>query len=357
MDGLRAVAAFLVVLDHCGVWSVAGGFGVLAFFVLSGFLITWRLLEEDEAAGTVSLRGFYVRRMLRIFPPFYAYWLLLTVTLLLLDKRIVWPQSIASLLYVNNYYQAIFGDPNTGLSHTWSLAVEEQFYLLWPPVFLLLRADRDRMAKALMAGVGLVWVHRLLIRFVLGVGQGYVYEAFDTRADHLMIGCLLAVVLRYEMFPRFWGAVCVRPAAFTVPAALLACSLAAQTALGHAYRDGAGFVFDPLLTAVVLAQLIAFRDAAAFRWLDTRPARYLGRISYSTYLYQQVMIGPALRALSAFPAVIQIPGAIAGVLAAASVSHFAVERPFLHGGRKLVGFLPEAGPSRARESSPNVVGG
>src|SRR5438270_11804150 len=107
LDGLRMVAVFLVVFYHFGFAAVPAGHGVLAFFVLSGFLVTWLLLKEDEKYGSISLRLFYVRRSLRIFPAFYVYWLLLTASLLIFHKQIIWAQAISSLAYVNNYYQAI----------------------------------------------------------------------------------------------------------------------------------------------------------------------------------------------------------------------------------------------------------
>ncbi|HSR06312.1 MAG TPA: acyltransferase, partial [Bryobacteraceae bacterium] len=83
LDGLRAIAAFLVVFYHAGVAWSPGGLGVLTFFVLSGFLITWLLLKEEEQSGTISLKSFYIRRSLRIFPAFYAYWFLVSAALLL----------------------------------------------------------------------------------------------------------------------------------------------------------------------------------------------------------------------------------------------------------------------------------
>jgi peptidoglycan/LPS O-acetylase OafA/YrhL len=126
--------------------GINGGTGVLVFFVLSGFLITWLLLKEEERFGTISLKLFYLRRTLRIFPAFYVYWILLVGSVLIVGRRVLIAQAVCSLLYVNNYYQAIFGDPNTGLSHTWSLGIEEQFYLLWPVTFLLLKANKRRIS-------------------------------------------------------------------------------------------------------------------------------------------------------------------------------------------------------------------
>src|SRR5437868_9569428 len=120
LDGLRAIAALLVVVFHFGIPFVSGGAGVLMFFVLSGFLITWLLLRENDETGTISLRNFYVRRSLRIFPAFYCYAAVLFAVILIRHTTIVWPQAFAALFYVNNYYQALKGDPNTGFSHTWS---------------------------------------------------------------------------------------------------------------------------------------------------------------------------------------------------------------------------------------------
>ena len=208
LDGLRAVAAFLVVFSHIGIYFMPGGLGVLMFFVLSGFLITWLLLKENEKFGNVSLRNFYFRRSLRIFPAFYCYALLYLGLMILLHKKVIWSQAVCALLYVNNYYQAIHGDPNTGLSHTWSLGIEEQFYLLWATAFLLLRKRRERLAWVLVVVIAAIWIHREVLHFLFGVWQGYIYEAFDTRADHLLIGCFLAVVLRSGFLVRFWKAIC-----------------------------------------------------------------------------------------------------------------------------------------------------
>ncbi|HMB27009.1 MAG TPA: acyltransferase, partial [Blastocatellia bacterium] len=130
LDGIRAIAVFLVIFYHFGFAWAPGGLGVTMFFVLSGFLITWLLLKENGKYGDVSLKGFYLRRVLRIFPAFYVYWTALVFLLLLKGKDVLWPHAISSFFYVSDYYNAILGDPNNGFSHTWSLAIEEQFYLL-----------------------------------------------------------------------------------------------------------------------------------------------------------------------------------------------------------------------------------
>src|SRR5256885_10455621 len=185
LDGIRAVAVSLVVLYHLNLPGVPGGMGVLIFFVLSGFLISWLLLKEEERFGHISLKLFYARRTLRIFPAFYVYWFLIIALWIISSRHIFRAQALSSFFYVSNYYQAIFGDPNTGLSHTWSLGVEEQFYLLWPICFILLKRNQNRLRFLLCATAG-VWIYRELLVFVFHDPQGYIYEAFDTRADHLM---------------------------------------------------------------------------------------------------------------------------------------------------------------------------
>ena len=330
LDGLRAIAAFMVVFYHFGIPFVSGGIGVLMFFVLSGFLITWLLLRENDGMGTVSLRKFYVRRSLRIFPAFYCYAIILFgVVFIRRHARIVWPQALAALFYVGNYYQALNGDPNTGFSHTWSLAIEEQFYVLWPMTFLLLRRNYKRMSQFLAGAILAIWVYREALVFIFHVDQRYIYEAFDTRADHLLIGCLLAVVLKAGMFPRFWNWIAVRSWAAVVVAALLALSSALEYIYGHSYRDAISFVISPVLVAIWITQLIALRGAPLWRWTSWVWVRYLGRISYSVYLYQQLLVDVPKKLLTHLPVVLQLAATVALIVAVASMSHYFVERPFL----------------------------
>ena len=117
---------------HFGIDAVPGDLGVSAFFVLSGFLITWLLLKEYRDTGTISLRRFYTRRMLRIFPAYYVF----VAASFAIDtvRGDHWRPGLglSALLYVVNYYNAFQGHPATSIAHAWSLGIEEQFYLLWP---------------------------------------------------------------------------------------------------------------------------------------------------------------------------------------------------------------------------------
>jgi peptidoglycan/LPS O-acetylase OafA/YrhL len=328
LDGIRAIAAAMVVVNHHDFTFVSGALGVTMFFVLSGFLITWLLLGEAERHGTVSLRDFYMRRLLRIFPAFYAFCALVIGLAVVTHKELHWPQTIASLLYVNNYYEAINGEVATPLSHSWSLAIEEQFYLLWPLAFLLLRRNRATMARALAVTIVVVWVYRATLSFA-GVPWTYIHYAFDTRADHLLVGCLLAVILRAGYAKGAVRLVSSRVWLSIATVLALEASVVAGHTFGNHYKQAFGFAIEPVLIAALIVQVIALRDTRLWRWLNWRSMTFLGTISYSIYLYQQIVAGPVSRALDAAPAAIQLVVSAAVILVLATGSYLIVERPFL----------------------------
>jgi peptidoglycan/LPS O-acetylase OafA/YrhL len=302
---------------------------VTVFFVLSGFLITWLLLKENDRSGTVSLSGFYMRRVLRIFPAFYCYWVLLIALLLVTHKAIPWPHAWSSFFYTSNYYIALFGDPENGFSHTWSLAIEEQFYLLWPLAFLLWRRNLVRLTTYLVCIICAVWLYRAALVFLLKVDPAYIYAAFDTRLDHLMVGCLLAVVLKRGAFSAFWEKVCANVYLQFLTVALLAGSIFLGELWYDRYRDVFGFAVEPLLFALLVVQLIRFCTSLPWRWIEWPVLRYLGRISYSLYLYQQITLYPVRKALAAQPVIIQLAVAIGLTVVVATASYYLIERPFL----------------------------
>lgn len=306
-----------------------GAHGVMIFFVLSGFLITWLLLKENERAGTISLAGFYRRRVLRIFPAFYIYWLLLVALLLVTGKAIPWAHAWSAFFYMSNYYLALHGDPSNGFSHTWSLAIEEQFYLLWPLLFLIWRKNLKRLAIFIATLVAAVWVYRAGLTYVLRVDQSYIYAAFDTRLDHLMMGCLLAVLLRIEALTFLWRATTAHLLLPLVTIALLLVSIYVGNAYVYRYRDVFGFALDPLLIAILLTQLIALSDTSLWSWTEWRVMKFLGRVSYSLYLYQQITLYPVRKVLGGQPVVLQLAAAILVTVIVATLSYYLIEQPFL----------------------------
>jgi peptidoglycan/LPS O-acetylase OafA/YrhL len=333
----------LVIAYHAG-YGIPGDLGVTGFFVLSGFLITWLLLREHDQSGTVSLRGFYLRRTLRIFPAYYAF----VVFSLLTDSALghAWtPGQVQSALsYTVNYYNA-FNNHEGPIPHTWSLAVEEQFYLCWPFLFLLLLRRGEGVLRtgllALTAGV-LLWRSFL---YVSGTaGSAYVYNALDTRFDSLSIGCLLAVLLRHPAAHRAGRALAVRPWLPVATAALIAWSRTGGT---EAYHYSLGFTVDSLLIAVLIVQLLQLHPSALWRWLDHRFTRYLGALSYPLYLWH--LVGLAIGGKLAFlPEAGQDVAGAAVAVALAAGSYHLLEQPVLKLKPRLQARLFPAPPASSR---------
>src|SRR5437867_3430823 len=251
LDGLRAVAVFTVVAAHANSpLHIPGDLGVSAFFVLSGFLITRLLVREREKTGEVSIRRFYLRRTMRIFPAYYAF-LLLSYTL---DAHAgqQWGKALLvnTFTYTVNYFNAFNHHPSTSVAHAWSLAVEEQFYLLWPLAFVILAA---RGRRALVTGVSLGALAAVAWRSWLILGAhadvSYVYNAFDTRFDNLAVGCLLALVVDCDIVVGAVGAWAKQP---WFPFVTLALLLTSRLASREAYHYSIGFTVDALLLAVLI---------------------------------------------------------------------------------------------------------
>lgn len=322
LHGLRAVAVATVMGFHAGSPWFPAGQGVTLFFILSGFLITWLLIQERRTTGTVSLGAFYARRSLRIFPAFYVYWALVVGLLIVAGREIHWGHVWSSFAYVGNYWIAWGLPENASLSHTWSLAIEEQFYLILPGLFALARGHTRRLAAVLATIVLVVWGNRV-VRVVGGAGEEWLYHATDTRIDHLLVGCLLAIAVSRGL-PAWCDRLLTRPACIGAVALLLASMVASQVSPLH-YRMTVGFAVEPMFLAVILAQAVALRP----RFLHLAPIEHIGRISYGVYLYQQIGM-PAGQAL--MPGSILIVDLAAGValsLLAAEVSYRLVERRFL----------------------------
>jgi peptidoglycan/LPS O-acetylase OafA/YrhL len=310
--GIRGIAAMAVVLSHVGVPLLDAQYPVICFFVLSGFLITHLLLTELDKSGDISLRRFYLRRALRIFPAFYGYAFCYIVGRIILKLPIDWPTLASCLTYTSNYFFAFGGHPLGTMLHTWSLAVEEQFYFLWP--FLLWRFGHNRrgLLKGLVWAIVCIWTYRWIMD--LYFPGTYVSGAFETRSDALAIGCLLAIANREFRIPRWL--IDQKWLGLAAIVAICACSVT--------QLNGARFAWSlvALACAVILIQAIAHSQSGWYHWLDSWPLHALGVISYSLYLYH-----PFANRLPA--ALRHLPIEIAFAITLATASYFIVERPFL----------------------------
>ena len=328
LDGLRAIAAWTVVFYHLGIGWMPGSQAVLLFFVLSGFLITWLLLDEEERHGGISLRGFYLRRSLRIFPPFYAYWLVSVAAMAIMHQPMQWPVMWASFFYVSNWYHALHGVVGSAVSHCWSLGLEEQYYLLWPLAFFWM--GRHKQQRHVWVGLVIVavWIHRI-VALQRGVSADYIYHALDTRADHVLVGTWLALALRAGKLRPLMNLLGRHGWLLLVNLAVLGWQLAHDFTPLLGGMLGIGFLIEPVLFALLIVQLVAHHTHPAVRWLDHRVFTHLGLLSYSTYLWHQLPVAGIRKLWPDWSAPVKIAVAIVAVLAAAHVSYYLVERPFL----------------------------
>ena len=334
LDGIRALAAMIVFVGHAGLQQfVAGGFGVTVFFFLSGFLITTLLRREYERSGGISLKAFYLRRVYRIFPPLY----LVLVVLLALALAGVFPTDMqggavaAQFAHLTNYAVILLGDgakppivPYT--VPMWSLAVEEHFYLLFPLGLLaLLRRGGCRGAAAgLAVACAAVLLWRVLLWLALPDATHYIYHATDTRVDSLLFGCILGLWLNPALDPaptsigeRTWFAIC---------AFALAVLLLTFLYRDDLFRDTLRFTLQGMALFPLFYCAVRFSHWPLFSWLNSRPARMLGLVSYTFYLCHAAALGVAYQLVGSGLAKGLVGFAIAVAFSAAS--YLLIERRF-----------------------------
>jgi peptidoglycan/LPS O-acetylase OafA/YrhL len=338
LDGFRAVSILLVLGFHgmgpVTTWvgaTFAGWAGVEIFFVISGFLITGLLIREQQEFGSFSFKRFYIRRALRIFPAYYLF-----LAILFYVKGWEWRGAFAVAgCYLTNY-DTVFGwnqIHGSGLIHTWSLAVEEQFYLLWPLTFYLC-GKRAPIFAAVTIVVVALWRSVL---FLHGESWEYIGSGFFTRLDCLMAGCL-AAMLWSEPRPRAYLQKALG-GGWTAAALALALFCSSQT-LGHASDGNPLFWFlryplHAILIALFIVALCATPTSGVARALSIPVMVWIGRLSYSLYLWHGFIFQKTDWYLGRF-----VPSGpyhdlvmegvrFLAVLAVASASYYIIECPFL----------------------------
>lgn len=327
LDGLRAVAILMVIYSHAVqtyhwnsvvpfVWRLTpGATGVTIFFVLSGYLITTLLLHEHRTRGRIHLAKFYARRLWRIMP---AYLVFLVIIKLLASTGTVdadWHSFSAALLFVGNYLQQPWI-----LGHTWSLAVEQQFYLLFP--LLLLWGLRPKNTGALfvilVATLGIAVSVRWLSK-VQGVWPVNTDYSFEGRADALAIGCLCAIFQqRAQLQPLSKWQLQLERWALPLSTTLVLIAIALPAGIARALLHN---TLLSLATALVIHACTTQPGLLLTRALETKPLRAIGLISYSLYLWQQLWLTPGLN--------IALPWALLGAVTTGAASYWLVEQPAL----------------------------
>jgi peptidoglycan/LPS O-acetylase OafA/YrhL len=294
LDGLRALAIIAVLLGHAGFTRVTGSaHGVSIFFVVSGYLITSLLLAERDRTGRIGLRAFYRRRFARLAPV-----LVLSVVVsigygLITDRSdsTLWIGAISALTYVMNLVVAFGGLAHGGAGwtlfrHTWSLAIEEQFYIVWPTVILITLRRHRELVLVWIAGA--ISIFALTDRIVLNAEHASTYRlayGSDTRADALMFGCALAVLLRRDGF-RVWAHRRATP--MTVIGSVGLMVLVLQGAIVR--LDPGGYSAAAFCTALVVAAVVANDSTVSATFLAGRVLTAIGRLSYGIYLWNVLLL-------------------------------------------------------------------
>ena len=298
LDGLRGVAILFVLLDHGAIVSTGFGFvAVNTFFVLSGFLITCLLVAEKDGSGKIDFISFYCRRALRLLPALLAMLLAFLVFAFLAYPH---PRAIRELsealcafFYCMNFAQIFEFGRDGSLGHTWSLAIEEQFYFVWPVLlsFLLVKTSR----RSLLCWIFLGAFSSAALRFFLYQGDADItrhlvrlFVGPDMRADSLLLGCFAGIIVSSNLLPRdgLWLRLLKTGGPF------LALGLVALAACWEfsPWMICAGWFLESILAAALIMQLVKIPGGILHRVLENRVLVYVGQISYGLYVWHFPML-------------------------------------------------------------------
>jgi len=289
LDGFRGLAVLLVICDHAHIPMGAATVGVDLFFVLSGFLITSLLVREHDRTGRISLKHFYSRRARRILPGLF----LLTVGIAAVSLSIHqlqdrWPlswQIATTWTFTSNMTVWLAKAPIGAFTATWSLACEEQFYLLWP-LLLLFALRRRWSARRIVACLGVAIV-LLVVAAWFATAHVPTSEPFFSpigRAAELLLGCALALSWRYRLIPHWVEGRATGPLALAAGTALMIAPLYRPSLDAEVVYEGAA-----LAGALILLGLLTQPHGVMYRCFTFRPLRYTGKISYGLYLYNDAV--------------------------------------------------------------------
>ena len=347
LDGIRAIAVIMVLAYHLKLALFKSGFlGVTVFFVLSGYLITGILISEVEEEGTIDLKNFWLRRIRRLVPAVMS----MAVVIIFVStvvNRVIFTKGckdfLASVLGFNNWWQ-IFnkvsyfeaaGVPSP-FTHCWSLAIETQFYLIYPLILLgiykLAKSRGEGRAKRglLFAGVtlllALISVILMIVLFEPQQDASRVYYGTDTRAFSLLFGALLAILWEYRMVPRRLSASVNMVLGSVSFAALLVMTIAINGSSNFWYRGGQ---FVGTILTVLMVYAVSGRKTWLSRFLSNPVLKWIGDRSYSIYLWHYPIILLISKGIKASWWITLIEIVLSVVLA--ELSYRFIETPIRHG--------------------------
>ncbi|HUA96658.1 MAG TPA: acyltransferase, partial [Acidimicrobiales bacterium] len=358
LDGLRAFALLIIIGYHFGVGEFGGGFFSLdIFYVLSGYLITGLLLGEWARSARIALGAFWARRARRLLPALFVMVMVVTLVVHFTDPPGLYPNlrmaDLSALFYFSNWYQ-IAGSTNyfnlTGavspLTHTWSLSVEEQFYLLWPLVALAAL----HLGKRFSRGIELLGVVSVLgviasatemaLLYHRNVNTDRLYFGTDTHAQSLLVGtslaCVLTLVQRHRgltgMAPHArsaWARVTLTGVGLAGVAGTVALTATMSGTAAFTYRGG--FLLSALSAAAIIVGAVCVAKGPLATALSLKPLVWIGTVSYGAYLWHfpvAIELDTARTGLSGFWLLL---ARLAATFVLAAVSYYLIERPIIEG--------------------------
>jgi peptidoglycan/LPS O-acetylase OafA/YrhL len=345
LDGLRGFCVLIVLLGHSGLpYPMSGGAGVDLFFVLSGFLITRILHAERQRTGGIHFGNFYARRFLRLAPCLVLVCVYALGEAAIRGRELPLAQVGWSLSYLANWGRALFGVDLAPLSHTWSLAIEEQFYLIWPLVILGIDARfRSPAAKAVLLLTLAFGLAGYRCAMVGHYSATRIYMGLDTHMDGLVLGAALsygALAMKGGLSER-WSRLLGRVLA---PAAMLGVFLLmGLITWSNPWMGRIGFSLIACAGAVFVADLVLGRHSRIAPLLGGRPIRFLGKISYGTYLWHYPLYHTADELFTGLPMAAMVAVKLVLSLAVATVSYYGFELPILGWKKRFesrTGFAP-----------------
>jgi peptidoglycan/LPS O-acetylase OafA/YrhL len=314
LDGLRGLAALVVLAFHAGLPLVGGGFlGVDLFFVLSGFLITRLLRAEVAATGRVEVLRFYWRRALRLWPPLLAMLALYACFVSLVVPGTDWQRDVLlAMFYLTDYSYPLWHEPEL-LRHTWSLSVEEHFYLIWPLVILLTRRMEATNLAVIFFCLYVLATGWRVLDYWLFADWYWTYLRFDTRLSGLVLGSVAGLIA--------W-----KPSGAAIGWAglVLLAILAGTMTLPSWFQFTNGTIAAEFASATVVLSAVHCRDSLYFRMLAWRPLVACGLLSYSIYLVHYP-IARVLREVMSPTETLTITAAVS--IALAALIHIWIEKP------------------------------
>ncbi len=293
LDGIRAIAVLSVFLSHSSLEKfIPGGLGVTIFFVLSGYLITTLMRIEHARNGAINYPSFYLRRLLRLMPPLFIVVGVASVfaAFSLINGYFSAGGLFSALFYVGNYHVIAnnYNGMPGGIGVVWSLAIEEHYYLIYPPLAaLILRVGRVELSVTVLVALCiavLTWRYWLVFH---GASEAYLSMATDTRVDAILIGCVMA--LRCNPWLDHVPAAKVLNDSALV-ALCVAVLIGTLVYRDETFRLTLRYTLQSLAIAPLIYLAVARADRWPFRWLSAKPLVYIGTISYTIYLSHHVIL-------------------------------------------------------------------